>query len=230
MRRVYKSVSVAKGDGGFEVRLDGRPVRTPARRSLHVPTEGLAAAIAAEWDGQGETVRPDRMPMMQLACTALDRVQPDPAAVADAAARFGETDLVCYRADDPPALAHRQHAAWQPLLDWVALDHDAAFKVAHGIMPVAQPAEAMAAMRAAVGRLDPWRLAALSVATAAAGSVVIGLALVAGRLDAEAAWAASQLDESFQIEQWGEDAEAAQRRQALRAEFQAVERFVALLG
>lgn len=230
MRRVYKEVSVVEGEGGFEVRLDGRPLRTPARRPLAVPTRALAAAIAAEWDEQGETVRPDRMPMMQLAATALDRVLVDPSAMADAAARFAETDLVCYRADEPAALAHRQHAVWQPLLDWVALDHDAALRVAHGIMPVGQPAPALAAMRTAVGRLDPWHLTALSVAASAAGSVVIGLALVAGRLDADGAWAASQLDETFQIEQWGEDAEAAERRGALREEFRAVERFVRLVG
>lgn len=230
MRRVYKQVAVAAAEGGFEVRLDGRAVRTPARNPLRLPTAALAQAVADEWDAQGETVQPGSMPMMQLAATALDRVVPDPAAMADAAARFAETDLVCYRADGPPALVHRQHASWQPLLDWVALDHDAALMVAHGIMPVQQPATALAAVRAAVGRLDPWRLTALSVAASAAGSVVIGLALVTGRLDAAGAWDASQLDETFQIEQWGEDAEAAERRAALRAEFLSVERFLRLVA
>ena len=230
MRRVYKTVAVTAEPGGHQVRLDGRPVRTPARQPLLVPTAPLAAAIAGEWDAQVEAVRPATMPMMQMAATAIDRVAPDPAAMADAIARFAETDLVCYRADDPPELVHRQHAVWQPLLDWAALTHDAALHVAHGIMPVAQPAPALAALRAAVGRLDPWRLSALSIATPASGSVVIALALACGRLDADAAWAASQLDETFQIERWGEDAEAADRRRGLHADFVATERFLRLLG
>lgn len=230
MRRVYKNVSVAGGAGAYEVRLDDRPLRTPARRPLHLPTAGLARAIAEEWDAQGETVVPARMPMMQLAATAIDRVLPDPAAMADAAARYAESDLLCYRADAPAELVHRQHGAWQPLLDWMALDHDAVLKVVHGIMPVAQPPAALAAVRAAVGRLDPWRLTALSVAGSAAGSLVLGLALVTGRIDAEAAWSLSQLDETFQIEQWGEDAEAAERRAALREEFRSVERFLSLVA
>lgn len=229
MRRFYKVVSVTGEPGGHQVRLDGRSVRTPARGTLLLPTAELAAAVAAEWDAQDETVHPERMPLMQIAATAIDRVAPNPAAMAEEVARFAETDLVCYRAEEPAALVHRQHEAWQPLVDWAALNHDAALRVVHGIMPVAQPPAALAALRAAVDRLDPWRLTALSVATAAAGSVVIGLALLAGRIDAEAAWDASQLDETFQIERWGEDAEAAERRALLRQDLVAAERFLRLL-
>lgn len=230
MRRAYKAVTVQADDGGHQVRLDGRPLRTPARAALLLPSAALAAAVAAEWDAQGETVRPATMPLMQVAATAIDRIAPDPAAMACEIARFAETDLVCYRAEDSPALVRRQHAAWQPLVDWAALTHDAALRVVQGIMPVPQPPAALAALAAAVGRLDPWRLSALSVATAAAGSLVIGLALLAGRIDAEGAWEASQVDETFQIERWGEDAEAAARRAALREDFAAAERFLRLLG
>ncbi|BBK30241.1 chaperone required for assembly of F1-ATPase [Stella humosa] len=230
MRRVYKLVAVTAEADGHQVRLDGRPLRTPGRQALLLPHAALAAAIAGEWDAQTDKVRPATMPMTQLAATAIDRVLPDPAAMADAIARFGASDLLCYRAQEPAALVQRQHAVWQPLLDWAALEHDAALHVAHGVMPVDQPPAALAALRAAVGRIDPWRLAALSVLTPAAGSLVIALAVVLGRLDAETAWAASQLDETFQIEAWGEDAEAAERRRALLAEMAEVERFIALLG
>ncbi len=230
MRRFYKAVSVTVEEGGHQVRLDGKPLRTPARAVLALPNADLAAAVAAEWDAQGQTVRPATMLLTQMAATTIDRIQPDPAAMADEIVRFAETDLVCYRATDPPALVERQQATWQPLVDWATLSHDAALRVVHGVMPAPQPPAALAALRSAVGRLDPWRLAVLAVATPAAGSAVIALALVAGRIDAEAAWDASQLDETFQIERWGEDAEAAARREALRHEFAAAERFLRLLA
>ncbi|MGE0716975.1 MAG: ATP12 family chaperone protein [Alphaproteobacteria bacterium] len=228
MRRFYRQVAVAADAGGHRVELDGKPVLTPGRAVLLLPTPALAEAVAGEWTAQGETIRPPTMPLTQIAATAIDRVRPNPAAMVDAIARYGETDLVCYRADEPPALVARQHAVWQPLVDWAALVHDAALRVVHGVMPEAQPADALSALRAAVARQDEWGLAALSVATSAAGSLVIGLALLAGRIDAAAAWEASQLDELFQVERWGEDAEAAERRALLRDDIAAAARFAAL--
>ncbi|MCC7271314.1 MAG: ATPase [Alphaproteobacteria bacterium] len=228
MKRVYERVGVAPDAEGWHVLLDDRPLRTPGRELLAMPTAGLAQAVAAEWAEQGEVVRPHAMPLMQLAATAIDRVRPARHAMVDAVARYAQTDLVCYRADAPPALVARQHAAWQPLVDWAALVHDAALRVVYGVMPEEQPAAALAALRTAVAAHDEWRLAALSVATSGAGSLVIGLALLAGRIDAGQAWEASQLDELFQVEQWGEDAEAAERRAALRAELAATERFARL--
>lgn len=229
MQRAYETVTTAPVVDGHAVLLDGKPVRTPRRASLIVPTAALADAIAAEWHAQGKTVRPDTMPLTQFAATAIDRARPDRDALVAAIARYGETDLVCYRADAPPALVERQRAIWQPLVDWAALVHDAPLRVVEGVMPTDQPAEALLALRAAVARHDEWRLAALSVATATAGSLVIGLALVGGRIGVDMAWAASQLDETFQIELWGEDAEAAARRIALRMELDAVGRFLGLL-
>lgn len=229
MRRAYKETGIAPEVDGFAVLLDGKPMRTPAGLAFRVPGSALAAAIAAEWAAQDTLVRPDRMPLSQIAATAIDRVGTDPAATVAAIARFGETDLVCYRAEAPVELVERQHAALQPLVDWAALTLDAALRVTAGVMPAAQPPAATAALRRAVERFDPWRLAPVGLATAASGSLIIALALAFGRLDAEAAWSTSQVEESFQIERWGEDAEAAERRRALRGDLHAAARFLALL-
>ncbi|MGE0725325.1 MAG: ATP12 family chaperone protein [Alphaproteobacteria bacterium] len=229
MPRAHERAGIGPADGGWAVLVDGAPILTPLRAPLVVPTEALAAAIAEEWRRQGEKVRPDTMPMTQMAVTALDRVRPGREPMVESIVRYGETDLVCYRASAPPALVERQRATWQPLVDWVALVLDASLRVVEGVMPDRQPAGALTALRAAVAGQDDWRLAALSVATAATGSLVLGLALLAGQVDAAGAWAASQVDETFQIEQWGEDAEAAGRRAALRAEIEAASRFLALL-
>lgn len=229
MKRVYQSVSVEAVDGGFEIRLDGRPVRTPERSPLRVPNRALAEAIRAEWDAQETEIRPATMPLTQLASTALDRTGPQRAAIVDGVLAFAGTDLLCYRADRPAALVSRQAEIWQPLLDWVALRHDALLHVATGIIAVEQPPEALAALRSAVAALDAWQLAGLQNAVAAAGSLVVALALLDGEVDAAGAFAVAELDATFQIERWGEDAEAARRRQALREDLAATERFLHLL-
>lgn len=230
MRRVYKAVAIAPREAGFAVVLDGRPVRTPRRRELVVPTAALAEAIAAEWRGQRDKVDPHAMPLMRLAATALDIVGTDRAAVVDQVAGYAATDLVCYWAEHPPELIERQHAAWQPLIDWAMAALDARLTVTRGVVPVAQPDSALRALRRSVDACDDWRLAALGGATTAAGSLVIGLALMAGRLDACAAWAASQIDETFEIERWGEDDEATTRRAALAAALADARRFHDMLG
>lgn len=229
MKRVYQSVSVEPVEGGFEIRLDGRPVRTPERAALVVPSRALADAIRTEWDAQQKEVRPATMPLTQLACTALDRTGPQRAAIVDGVLAYAGTDLLCYRADRPPALVARQAEIWQPLLDWLALRHDALLLVATGIIAVEQPPEALAALRNAVSGLDAWQLAGLQDAVASSGSLVVALALLEGEVDAAGAFAAAELDATFQIEQWGEDAEAAQRRRVLRADLAATERFLQLL-
>jgi chaperone required for assembly of F1-ATPase len=229
MKRVYREVRVAPAGGGWSILLDARTLQTPARAPLLLPRRRLTEAVAAEWDAQAEKIVPASMPLMQLAATAIDRTGPQRGQVLRDIVGYAETDLVCYRADRPPELVARQSAAWQPLVDWLTLRFDAPLLVTTGIVPKAQPAGALAALRAAVEPLDAFWLTALHSATTACGSVAIALALAERRLDAEGAWQASQLDETFQIEQWGEDAEAAARRAALRRDLEATSRFMALL-
>jgi chaperone required for assembly of F1-ATPase len=228
MKRRYREVAVTAAADGFGLALDGKPVNTPAGAALVVRARALAAAVAAEWSAQGEQLRPDSMPLMQLTATALDRVAPARAAVIEQLLSYGETDLLCYRATEPPALVDRQVAMWQPLLDWAQLRFGAELAVIAGLMPQPQPAEALAALRAALAPFDALGLTGLLAAAGAAGSLVLALALQAGRLSADEAWALSQLDETFQIERWGEDAEAAARRAGLRADLVAAGRFLAL--
>ncbi len=230
MKRVYKSVEARATDNGWGIALDGRPLRTPAKRDLHLPSERLAAAIAAEWDAQHPDIRPETMPLTRLATTAIDRTGEKRAEIAAEVANYAGTDLVCYRAAHPPALAARQEAVWQPLLDWTAGRYDAGLAVTAGIMPVAQSPASLKAYAAAVAALDDFHLTALHAATAACGSLVIALALLEGRLDAETAFAAAQLDETFQIEGWGEDAEATARRATLAEDIAAAARFIEFLS
>ncbi len=230
MKRVYKQVTTRAVDGGWNVALDGRPLRTPGKAELIVPSEALAAAIAAEWEAQQDEIRPATMPLFRLAATAIDRTAPQRERVAADTANYAGTDLVCYRAEHPPALAARQQAVWQPLVAWATARYDAALAVTSGIVPTRQSAAALNAFAAAVAAQDDFRLTALHDLTAACGSLVIALAVMEGRLDSAAAFAASQLDESFQIEAWGEDAEAAARRRALAADIDAAARFIALLA
>ncbi|HET8727246.1 MAG TPA: ATP12 family protein [Alphaproteobacteria bacterium] len=210
--------------------LDAKPLRTPARAPLVLPTRPLAEAIAAEWAAQEGQLRPGEMHRTQLAVTAIDRVAPNREAVIDEVTAYGGTDLLCYRAEAPLALAERQHAVWQPHLDWCAVAFDAPLAVTRGIIHRAQSEAALASLRRAVAAQDDLRLTALHTATVALGSLVLGLALIGRRIDAEEAFAASVLDEDFQIERWGEDAEAARRRAAIRAELAAIADFVGRLA
>ncbi|MSO93607.1 MAG: ATPase [Rhodospirillales bacterium] len=227
-KRFYKAAAVEPGEGGFRVALDGRPVRTPGGASLRVPTASLAEAIRREWDGQGDVILPATMPMTQLACTAADRIEPHRQEIVERLAAFAATDLVCYRAADSAALAERQETHWRPILDWVAQRHGATFTVTTGVMPVAQPASALRAVKEAVRALDTPALTVLSCVTAAAGSILIGLALVGHRISAEQAFMASQADEAYQIERWGADGEADARRKSLRAEIETAAAYLAL--
>ncbi len=189
---------------------------------------GLAEALAEEWRAQGETIKPGSMPLTQLANTAIDRIAPDPAAAIDELLAYAGSDLVCYRAETPLSLVQRQQDLWQPLLDWMAQRHDALLAVHSGIMPRPQPAAALAALRRHLTRLSPLGLAGLMAATQVCGSLVIALALAEGRVSPEEAFELAQLDETFQIERWGEDAEAAAHRRTIRQDILDLHRFLTL--
>ena len=229
MRRFYKTAEVATSEDGFRVTLDGKPVRTPAKQPLAVPSRRLAQGIAEEWMAQGETVDLRSLGLTRLASIALDLVRPRRGAVIAEVANYAATDLVCYRAETPPELVRRQHEAWQPLVDWATLRFDAPLVVTSGILPTEQPAATLTALAAAVGAYDTHRLAALHFATAACGSLVVALALIEGKLGADAAFAAAELEQSFEIERWGEDPEQTRRRRELQAEIALAEAFVRLL-
>jgi chaperone required for assembly of F1-ATPase len=229
VRRFYRKAEPVQRAGGHGITVDGKPIKTPGKRDLVVPNEALAAGIAEEWNAQEGEVRAVTMPLTRLATTTVDRVATQRDAIIRQTANYAATDLVCYRAAHPPALAARQQAVWQPLIDWAVLRYDAPLSVTTGVIPTKQSAASLRAFAAAVAEQHDFALTALHVATAACGSLVIGLALIEGRLDAEGAFAASQLDESFQIEAWGEDAEQAERRRALAADIEAATRFISLL-
>ena len=229
MKRFYKTAEPVRREGAHGITLDGRPVKTPGKRELTVPSGALAAAIAEEWNAQAGEVCPATMPLTRLAATAVDRVATEREAVVEQTAKFAGTDVLCYRAAHPPTLAARQQAMWQPRIDWAELRYDAPLAVTTGVIPRRQAETSLRAFAAAVAELDNFKLTALQCATAACGSLVIGLALLEGRIDADEAFAASQLDESFQIEVWGEDSEQAERRRALAADIQAAARLMSLL-
>jgi chaperone required for assembly of F1-ATPase len=228
-KRVYEKAATTAAENGFAVTLDGRAVRTPGGASLTVPSEALAVAIAGEWAAQEETIDPHSMPLTQLACTAFDRVGPRRDAVVDHTAAYGATDLLCYRADQPEDLRKRQDAAWQPLLDWAEDTYGAPLRITAGIIPAEQPPASVKALEEAVAAHGNLELAALSGATQACGSLIVGLALTSGHLDAEGAFAVSQLDERYQSETWGKDAEAEARRVLLQTDIGAAAQFLDLL-
>lgn len=230
MKRFYERAEAVPLDcGGYGVTLDGRRVRTPAGGTFALPTRALAAAVAGEWTEQGETVQPRTMAMMTLSATALDRVAPRSGEVAAEIARYGETDLLCYRDSGGSELARRQNASWQPVLDWLAEAHGVRLRPVAGLMPAAQDGPALEALRQAVDAHEPFRLTALHAAVAATGSAALGMALIGGRLNACQTWRCACIDDDWQAERWGEEDDARKRGEALRDELAAVERFAALL-
>ncbi len=229
MKRFYKNAAASAVDGGFEILLDGRGVKTPAREGLVVPSERLGQAIAEEWNGQGDTISPRTMPLTGLANAAIDRVAPDPDAFARNLAAYGESDLLCYRAEQPRALVARQAELWDPLLAWARRRFDVDFEVVSGLMHRPQPATTVAQLARAVEARSTLELAALSPLVTVSGSLIIALALAEGAVGFEDAWAAASLDEIWQLEQWGADAEAEKALDARRADFDAGWRFLQLL-
>lgn len=229
MKRFYTAVAAVPEDGAWRITLDGRPVRTPKRAFLSLPTAALAAAVAEEWDAQGDKILPATMPMTGFANAAIDHVLPDPPAFAAGLAAYAESDLVCYRADAPADLAARQAEAWDPFIAFARTRYDAALRVTDGIAHIAQDAAAVQRLAAALGAMDAYRLAAMQPLVTIAGSLVIALALAEGEVDAEAAFAAGHLDELYQAEKWGDDAEATAARAARRTAFDTAARFLSLL-
>jgi len=226
VKRFYRQAT-ATADGA--ILLDGKPVKTPARRELVVPTAGLAEAVVDEWNAQGEKLDPGGMRLTGLANAAIDCIVPDSDAFAAGLARYGETDLLCYRAEAPPALVERQASLWDPILAWARRRYDVDFDVTHGLIHRAQPQAAVDRLAHAVQARSPFDLAALSPLVTISGSLLIALALAEGAIDLESAWSAAALDEHWQAEQWGEDAEAARALAGRRAEFEAAARFLSLL-
>jgi chaperone required for assembly of F1-ATPase len=229
MKRFYRQATTRAAEDGFEILLDDRPVKTPVRQPLMIPSERLARAIAAEWNDQGDKVDPRSMPLTGLANAAIDRVAPDAAAFAASLARYGESDLLCYRADNPAALVSRQVETWDPLLAWGRRRFDVDFEIACGIMHRPQPQPTIDRLAKAVASRSPFELAALAPLVTISGSLLIALALAEGEIDLAAAWSAATLDEAWQAEKWGQDAEAAAALEARRRDFKAAERFLRLL-
>lgn len=210
-RRFWKTAGVLPEADGFAVTLDGKPLRTPAGASLRVPTAAFAAAIAAEWDDLDAEIVPDLLPLTRAANSAIDQVTRQRDAVIDVIAAYGQTDLLCYRADAPEGLVARQAAAWDPWLAWSAAILDAPLVATAGVMHIAQPDSSLAALRSAIAAEDAFGITALHELVALSGSLVLGLAVARGALDGNDAWRLSRIDEVWQIEQWGadDDAEAA---------------------
>ena len=226
MKRFWKRAEVVEAAGGFGILLDGRSVKTPARANLVVPTRPLADAIAAEWNGCAEQVDPRAMPLTGLANAAIDRVAPDKENYAAGIASYGETDLVCYRAEGPAGLVSRQSESWDALLGWARRRFDVDFACQTGIMHVPQPADTVRKLAHAVAALDPFRLAGLSPLVTIGGSLVAGLAVLEEMMPAEDAWEAVSLDDRWQLEQWGDDHEARAALDARRRDFRAAARFL----
>jgi chaperone required for assembly of F1-ATPase len=230
-KRFYKEVAVNDEAGGASAPLlDGKPVRTPGKAPLTLPTRALADAVAEEWRAQGERIDPSTMPLTRLANSAIDGVAGREEAVIDDIAKHAGADLLCYRAEGPKALVAAQQRHWDPVLALARDSLRAPLVLSQGIVHVAQPAASLARIRGAFEGLDPFRLAALHVMTALTGSALLALAVFKGWLTPEEAWEAAHVDEDFQISQWGEDAEAKQRREHRWRDFQASARMLALLG
>ena len=230
MKRFWKTAAVVEAEGGFAVELDGRRLRTPAREELVVPARALADAIAAEWNECGEQVDPRAMPLTGLANAAIDRVAPDKGAFATNLARYADTDLICYRAEGPATLIARQAESWDALLGWARRRYDVDFATCSGVMHVAQPEETVRKLGHAVASLDDFQLAGLSPLVTIGGSLIAALAVLEKMMPATEAWEAVSLDDRWQMEQWGADAEAQAAPDARQRDFLAGARFLELLG
>jgi chaperone required for assembly of F1-ATPase len=228
-KRFYKDVSIGEG-AFFQILLDGRPVKTPAKRALMLPTRALADAIADEWRSQDALIDPNRMPKTRFANTAIDAVSQAMDDVASDLVSYAGSDLVCYRAETPDDLRRLQSKHWDPVVAWAREALGAHFTVIDGVMPVEQPRLALNAFAAALEPHEAFRLTGLHVLTTLTGSALIALAHARGYLSAGEAWAAAHVDEDYQIALWGEDEEAAQRRNNRRAEFDAAGEFLAALA
>ena len=230
MKRFWTSAEAISTQGGYAIALDGRRVKTPAKADLILPTEELADAVAAEWNSVGETIDPRHMPLTGLSNAAIDRIAPDKEQFASGIARYGEGDLTCYRAEGPDALVQWQQEAWDALLEWARRRYDVDFAICTGVMHIDQPADTVRKLSHEVMALDAFRLAGLSQMVTIGGSLVAALAVHEEMMPAEAVWEAVSLDDRWQLEQWGDDAEARSALDARRQDFLAAARFLSLLS
>jgi len=229
MKRFYKEVSTAPAEGGFAVLLDDKPVKTPGRNGLTLPTSGLAEAVAREWREQDQEILAATMPLLRLVNTVIDGVMANRAEVVKAVLSFGENDLVCYRTHQPPELLARQRQGWDRWLDWVRQRHGVHLRVVLGLNPVDQSQDALLGLRQAIEEFDDFCLGALHVIVSITGSLVLGLAVAEGVLKGGEAFQLSRIDELYQAEKWGEDDQAAKRSQALARELDKAVELIALV-
>lgn len=227
-RRFYATVALAETEAGYGLRLDGRVMRTPGRRELVVPHHGLARAMVHEWEAQAEYIDPVTMPLTRLANTAVDRIAPDRTLAEDEILRFAETDLLCYRADHPAALVQRQSLHWDPVLAWIERRHGVCLSVITGIVYQQQPSASIGTLRRLLEQSSACELAGYHLIASLTGSAVLAMAVGDGAVDADAAWAAANVEEDWQRDQWGTDVVAVRRRAEQYLEFQAAVRFLAL--
>ncbi len=227
MKRFWAEVTV---DAERSIRLDGKPVRTPGRLPMILPSPALAEAVADEWRSVEGDIDPAAMPLTGLSNAAIERVPADPALFAANLAAYAESDLLCYRAEEPADLVARQAALWDPPLAWASQRYDVHFEVVSGIMHQPQPDATIERLAVAVAVRSPFELAGLAPVVTISGSIVLALALLEGEMSAEAVWTASNLDEDWQAEKWGEDDLAVKARETRRADFDAGARFLSLLS
>lgn len=230
-KRFYKEATVEEGEDGFAVTLDGKRAKTPGQQPLVLPTRAAAQLLADEFEAQQTEINPVTMPVLRLVNTALDGVAREPEAVAEDILRFASSDLLFYRADGPETLVERQAEAWDPVIDWARNALHARFMLAEGVMPVEQPREAVEAVRRHLApRIEPLRLASLHLLTSLMGSALLALAVESGELSPDQAWDAAHVDETWNAEQWGHDAEAVARHNARRRDMLAATRLLEALG
>ena len=229
MKRFWKDVAAEREAGGWVIKLDDRPVRTPARETLDVPIQGLADAIAEEWRDVADDIDPRAMPLTGLANAAIDRIAPERQAFAGGLARYAEADLACYRSEWPPELVERQRRAWDPLLAWARRRYDVDFASTSGLMHVPQPQATVEQLAHAVGALGAFQLAGLSPLVTIGTSLVAALAVLEKAIPAEEGWLAVSVDERWQLEQWGADSEAEKALETRRRDYVGAARFLELL-
>jgi chaperone required for assembly of F1-ATPase len=227
--RFYKLAKDTPCDGGFQISLDERSVNTPLGKKLVVPSQALAQSIAEEWEAQEDKIVPDSMHCMRLACTAIDKVVPNRANIVEQTVEYGANDLLCYRAEAPDDLAAHQSTSWQPLLDWAESTYGSSLKSTQGILHIRQDDEAISSLRQAIDNHSDFELTALTEITQILGSLVLGLAVSASRLNWEEAFDLSQLDESWQNEQWGQDHEALLRHENRKHDMKMAAHFLGLV-
>jgi chaperone required for assembly of F1-ATPase len=229
LKRFYSEVAIKDEGGGVGVLLDGRPVRTPGKAPFVVPSKALAEAIGDEWRGQGARIDPATMPLTRLANSVIDGVKGNEGAVVDDILKYAGSDLLCYRAEGPKGLVALQSKHWDPIVAWAKQDLGVPMRLAEGVMHVAQAPSSLDAIGQRLAQFDPWGLAALHVMTGLSGSALLALATALGRLSPEEAWEAAHVDEDWQINQWGEDEEAKQRRENRWRDFAAAARMLKLI-